>query len=96
MTPLGMWEFFKGQGSALSAFVIFVAVVSAFAIQVGAITETDSKAQLQDNRSRHEAMRRERIDLKVRGVVCAVERERIGEQHQGQQGIKTCVDRPKT
>ena len=46
-------------------------------------------------------MRRERLDLKARGIVCAVERDnvmgqRIGGQHQGQQGVKTCIDRPKT
>jgi hypothetical protein len=44
VTRLEVGEFFKVQGSALSAFVTFVAVVSAFAIQVGAITETASKA----------------------------------------------------
>jgi hypothetical protein len=44
VTRLEVGEFFKVQGSALSAFVTFVAVVSAFAIQVGAITQTASKA----------------------------------------------------
>ena len=44
VTRLEMWKFFKDQGSALSSFVTLVAVVSAVAIQVGAITETASKA----------------------------------------------------
>jgi hypothetical protein len=46
-------------------------------------------------------MRRKRIDLKARGIVCAVKRAnvigaRISGQHQGPQGVKTRIDRPKT
>jgi hypothetical protein len=46
-------------------------------------------------------MRIARFDPKARGIVCAVKRANvigqwISGQHQGQPGVKTSIDRPKT